>query len=132
MISTKLVIGTDERFFSCYVTYSKYTVFVFLNFLILLLKSPVTVAERSNARAVFARPDAVIMGSNHLGHGSLVCICVYSVSVLSCLATSSSLVQGVLPIVNRSGKGSGPTRVLERIKKKRKKLIYDAVSIETK
>jgi hypothetical protein len=44
---------------------------------------------------------------SYLGHGCLVCMCVYCVCAFLCLGrgleTSWSLVQGVLPIVNRSG-----------------------------
>jgi hypothetical protein len=40
---------------------------------------------------------------SHLGHGCLECTCVYSVCAVLCLgiglATSLSLIQGVLPIV---------------------------------
>jgi hypothetical protein len=65
---------------------------------------PVTVAERSKACTVFARSEAVIVGSN-LTQGMNVwyvyaffCVCVV-LCLDSGLATSQSLVQGVLPSV---------------------------------
>jgi hypothetical protein len=42
-----------------------------------------TVAARSQARIVFARANAGIVGSNPT-QGMDVCVCVYSVFVLSC------------------------------------------------
>jgi hypothetical protein len=69
---------------------------------------PVTVAERSKAWTVFARLDAVIVGSNPTKGMGVWCVYVsFGVYAVLCLgrglATSWSLVQGVLPIVNRSG-----------------------------
>jgi hypothetical protein len=45
---------------------------------------PITVAARYKARTVLARSNAGIVGSN-LTQGMDVCICVYSVFVLSCV-----------------------------------------------
>jgi hypothetical protein len=69
---------------------------------------PVTVAARSKAWTVFARSDVVIMDSNRTQGMDVWCVhvffCVCVVLYLGrVLATSWSLVQGVLPIVNRSG-----------------------------
>jgi hypothetical protein len=65
---------------------------------------PVTVAARSKARTVFASSDAGILGSNPLkAWMSGVCMRLFCVCVVLCLgsslATSWSLVQGVLPTV---------------------------------
>jgi hypothetical protein len=61
---------------------------------------PITVAAPSKARTVFARSNAVIVGSNPTQG---VDVCVYSVFVLSCvgsgLATGWCPGQGVLPTV---------------------------------
>jgi hypothetical protein len=46
-----------------------------------VLHTPVTVAKRSKACTVFARSEAGIVGK----HERLVCVCVYSVLVLSCI-----------------------------------------------
>jgi hypothetical protein len=47
---------------------------------------PITVAAQSKAWAVFACSDTGIRGfESHLRHGCLVCVCVYSVIVLSCV-----------------------------------------------
>jgi hypothetical protein len=48
------------------------------------LKVLITVAARSKAWTVFARSDAGIVGSNP-SNGMDVCVCVYSVFVLSCV-----------------------------------------------
>jgi hypothetical protein len=51
-----------------------------------LKTEPVTVAERSKAWAVFARADAVILGSNPTSGMAVWCVCVcarYFVFVLS-------------------------------------------------
>jgi hypothetical protein len=65
---------------------------------------PITVTVRSKAWTAFARPNAGIVGSNPI-QGVDVCVCVYSVFVLSCvvsgLATGWSLVQGVLLSVQK-------------------------------
>jgi hypothetical protein len=45
---------------------------------------PITVAARCKAWTVFARPSTGIVGSNPT-QGMDVCICVYSVFVLSCV-----------------------------------------------
>jgi hypothetical protein len=61
---------------------------------------PATVPEWSKACAVLARLDAGIVGSNPT-RGMDVYVYVYSMFVLPCvgLATSGTLVQGVLPTV---------------------------------
>jgi hypothetical protein len=45
---------------------------------------PITVAALSKASTVFARSNAGIVGSNAT-QGMDVCVCVYSVFVLSCV-----------------------------------------------
>jgi hypothetical protein len=45
---------------------------------------PITVAALYEARTVFARSNVGIVGSNHT-QGMDVCMCVYSVFVLSCV-----------------------------------------------
>jgi hypothetical protein len=65
---------------------------------------PVTVAERSKACTVFARSEAVIVGSNLTEGMDVLCVYVFfCVCIVLCLssglATGQSLVQGVLPSV---------------------------------
>jgi hypothetical protein len=66
---------------------------------------PVTVAERSKASTVFARSEAGIVGSNSTQGMDVWCMCLFCVCVVLCLgkglATSWSLVQGVLPTVDK-------------------------------
>jgi hypothetical protein len=49
------------------------------------LTSPVTVAERSKACTVFARSEAGFMSSNPAQGMNVLCVCVNSVFVLSCV-----------------------------------------------
>jgi hypothetical protein len=66
---------------------------------------PVTVAARFKAWTVFARSDAGIVGSNPIQGMDVRCVCMrlFWVCVVLCLgrdlATSWSLVQGILPSV---------------------------------
>jgi hypothetical protein len=53
----------------------------------LILKLPITVAARS--KAVFARSDAGIVGSNPT-RGMDLCVCAYSVFVLFCIGSGLS------------------------------------------
>jgi hypothetical protein len=87
---------------------------------------PITVAARSKAWTVFARLGARLVGSNPT-QGMDVCVrlcCVYVVLFLGRgLATSSSLVQGVLPTVYRLRnwiRGLGPEWAGRAIEKKKK------------
>jgi hypothetical protein len=50
---------------------------------------PITVAARSEAWTVFTRSNTGIVGSNPT-QGMDVCMCVYSVSVLSCVQVAAS------------------------------------------
>jgi hypothetical protein len=63
---------------------------------------PITVAARSEARTVFARSNAEIVGSNPT-QGMVVCARLFCVFIVLCvgsgLATGSSPLQGVLPTV---------------------------------
>jgi hypothetical protein len=66
---------------------------------------PVTVAERSKSWTFFARSEAGIMDSNPTQGMDFWCVCAFfCIYVVLCLgkglATSWSLVQGVLPSVN--------------------------------
>jgi hypothetical protein len=69
-------------------------------------KLPIAVAARSKAWTVFARSDAVIVGSNPT-QGMYVCVRLFYVCVILCvgsgLTTGWSLVQGVLLTVYRLG-----------------------------
>jgi hypothetical protein len=74
-------------------------------YLRLILLGPVTVAERSEECAVFARSEAEIAGSNPTQGMDVWCVCAFfCICVVLCLvrglATSWSPVQGVLPSVN--------------------------------
>jgi hypothetical protein len=53
-------------------------------FLKVQVNVPITVAARSKAWTVFARSNTGIVGSNHT-QGMDVCVCVYSVFLLSCV-----------------------------------------------
>jgi hypothetical protein len=89
-------------------------------FLVLLYLSsgmPVTVAERSKACTVFARLEAGIwVRVPHKAWMFGMCVCLFCVCVVPCrgrgLATSWSLVQGVLPSIKWSWnwkiRGQGP------------------------
>jgi hypothetical protein len=88
---------------------------------------PVTVAERSKAWTVFARSEAGIVGSNPTKGMDVWCVCVcafFCVYVALCLArglaTSWSLVQGVLPSANdqETGKSAICSKVGARGRKK--------------
>jgi hypothetical protein len=46
---------------------------------------PITVAAQSKSRTVFARSDAVIVGSNPIQYMDVCIVCVYSVFVLFCV-----------------------------------------------
>jgi hypothetical protein len=83
----------------------------FLVYLVICVKlseineKPVTVAERSKPCTVFARSEAVIVGSNPTQGMDVWCVwAFFCVCVVLCsgsgLATSWSPVQGVLPSVN--------------------------------
>jgi hypothetical protein len=67
---------------------------------------PVTVAEGSKAWTVFARSKAGIVSSNPTQGMDVWCMCLFCVCVVLCLgrglATSWSLLQGVLPSVKWS------------------------------
>jgi hypothetical protein len=80
-------------------------------------EAPVTVASLSKASTVFARSDAGIVGSNPTQGMDVwsMYMCLFFVCAGLCLgrdlATSWSLVQGVIPNVNKSGdwkSGQGP------------------------
>jgi hypothetical protein len=77
------------------------------NFCQLWLLLPITVAEWSKARTVFARSNAGIIGSNPIQDMDVCILCIYSVIVLCVgrgLAKGLSPVQGVLPTVYRISK----------------------------
>jgi hypothetical protein len=83
--------------------------------------------SRSKAGTVFARSEAGIVGSNTTQSMDVwcVCMCLFCVCVVLCLgrglATSWSLVQGVLPSVKmimKSKKRPGPKGAVEPVKKK--------------
>jgi hypothetical protein len=65
---------------------------------------PITVAARSQAWTIFARSNAVIVGSNPI-RGLDVYVCLFCVCVVPCVASGLakgwSPVQGVLPTVYR-------------------------------
>jgi hypothetical protein len=75
------------------------------NIRIIFVSEPVTVAGRSEACTVFARSEAGIVGSNPTQGMDVWCVCTFFCEcVVLCLgrglATSWSLVQGVLPSAN--------------------------------
>jgi hypothetical protein len=80
--------------------------FIFVSYVLVISRSPVTVATRSKAWTVFARSEAEIEGSNPTQGMDVWYMRLFCVLVVLCLsrglATSWSLVQGVLPPVKWS------------------------------
>jgi hypothetical protein len=62
-----------------------------------MVSEPVTVAARSKVRTVFARSDAVIVGSNPIQGIDVWCVYAFILCLGSGLAAGCSLAQEVLP-----------------------------------
>jgi hypothetical protein len=87
------------------------------NFSFLTNEVPITAAARSKAWTVFARSDAGIVDSNST-QGIDICVCVYSVFVLSCVCSYR-------PCDGLISRPRSPTACVKKITELKKRSIID-------